>query len=183
MFPMLKPLETKLAEVFKNGPQLSENARKSLATQWYPWIALIFGVLQLFAVWALWSAGHRANELYDYANQLSRAFGGDDVTSGVGVFYWVSLAVLVADAVILLMAYPGLKAKKKVGWDWLFLGAVVNLVYGVVSIFVDDYYGGGFGNFVGSLVGSVIAFWLLFQARSYYTSATAKPAEKPAVKK
>lgn len=184
MFPMLKPLETKLAEIFKKGPHMSESARKSLATQWYPWIAVIFGVLQIFAVLALWRAGHTLDEYVNYANQLSRAFGGDRVTASLGLSYWLSLVVLAADAVILLMAYPGLKAKKKAGWDWLFLGAIVNVVYGVLAIFVDDYYGGGFSNFVSSAIGSLIAFWLLFEARNYYVSgSTAKAEEKPAVKK
>ncbi len=183
MFPMLKPLEAKLAEVFKDGPHLPENARKSLATKWYPWIAIIFGVLQVLAVLALWRAGHTVDDFVDYANRISRAYGGKEVSSSLGLTYWLSLIVLAADAVILLMAYPGLKAKKKVGWDWLFLGALVNLAYGVLSIFVNGNYGGGFGNFVSSAIGSLIAFWLLFEARNYYTGSATKASEKPAEKK
>lgn len=179
---MLKPLEDKLAEVFKAAPKLSDNVKKSLVNSWYPWVALIFGILQLLAVWSLWSVGHRANELVNYANDLSRAFGGGTVTPDLGLFYWVALIFLAADAVILLLAYPGLKAKTKAGWDWLFLGSVLNLGYGVVSVFVDDYYGGGIGRLFGALIGSVISFWLLFQVRDMYKGASTKTTDKPAVK-
>ncbi len=178
---MLKPLEEKLAEVFKNAPKLPENTKKSLVNSWYPWIALIFGILQLLAVWSLWNAGHQANDLINYANELSRAFGGGNVAPELGLFYWVALAFLAADAVILLLAYPGLKAKTKAGWDWLFFGSLVYLAYGVASVFVDKHFGGGAGDLVQAVVSSAISMWLLFQVRDMYKGAhanTSKPADK-----
>ena len=178
---MLKPLEEKLAEVFKNAPKLPENTKKSLVNSWYPWIALIFGILQLLAAWSLWNAGHRANDLVNYANELSRAFGGGNVAPELGLFYWVALVFLAADAAILLLAYPGLKAKTKAGWDWLFLGSLLNVGYGVFSVFVDDYYGGGIGRLFGALVGTAISMWLLFQVRDMYKGAKSS-ADRPAQK-
>ncbi len=171
----LKPVEKSLGELFKNAPKMSEKARQSFA-KYMPWIALVFGVLQLLAALTFWRAGHRLNALYDWANEVNRLYGtGVSTHSSLGLFYWLALIVLAASALILLAAYPGLAARKKSGWDWLFLGTLVNLAYGVVSIFVDDYYGGGFGRLVSALIGSAISFYLLYQVRDIYTGKKEAP--------
>jgi len=133
--------------------------------------------LQVLAVIGLWTAGHRVNQVVNVVNQISASYGGKDVSSGLGIMYYLALVVLAVSAATLLLAYPGLKARKKDGWNWLFLGALINLVYGVVSIFVSSTYGGGFGDFIWSLIGSAIGFYLLFQVRELY-SAKAKSADK-----
>lgn len=166
----LKPIEDKLADLFKGLPAMPDNAKKSLASA-MEWIALVFGVLQLFAVWGLWNAGHRANEAIDYLNRFSNAFGGGDVAPKLGVVYYISLLVLAVSALTLLLAYPGLKAGKKAGWNWLFLGLLVNIAYGVLSVFVNSTYGGGADNLVFSLLGSFIGFYLLFQIRGQYVGS------------
>lgn len=171
----LKPVESKMSELFKGLPQMSSSAKQTLA-KWMEWIALIFGVLQLLAAWGFWSAGHRVNSYVDYANSISRAFGAGDVAPKLGITYYIALVILVVSAVTLLMAYPGLKARKKIGWDWLFLGSLVNLVYGVASVFVNSYYGGGADNLIMSLVSSAIGFYLLFQVREVYTGKHAPAA-------
>ncbi len=176
MLDKLKPIEDKLAEVFKGLPQLSDSAKKSLAGA-MEWVALVFGILQALSVWWLWDAGQKANTVIDFANSLTRAVGGTDVAPKLGLMFYLSLAALAASAVTLLMAYPGLKAGKKVGWNWLFLGVLVNLVYGVFSIFVDKAYGGGFGDFLMAAVGTAVGFWILFQVREYF-GGHHKAAEK-----
>lgn len=162
-----KQLETKIGDLFKGAPPLPENAKKSLVNAW-PWIALIFGVLQLLAAWGLWGLTRYVDRLNDVTNTLSMYYTGRaaGMSSLDKTIIYLALIVLVVDAVILLMAYPELKKKSKAGWDLLFLGSLINLAYAVVSIFIDDR---GFGSFIFSLLGSAIGFYLLFQVKDHYT--------------
>jgi len=163
-------LENSLEGAFKGAPKIPDNGRKAIVN-WLPWLALIAGVLQLMATWSLWRSGRRANELISGINEFARAFGVKDTAPELNVFYWVALVFLGVSAVMLLMAYPGLKARKKDGWNWLFYGTLVNLAYGVVTMFFDNYYGGGASRLVWSLIGAVIGFWILFQIRGSYTGS------------
>jgi hypothetical protein len=162
-----------LEPLFTGLPSLPKNVKEWFVKAW-PILALIFGVLQLLAVWSLWNVGHLVNNLANYANQLSNVYGTGVVTNQLGFFYWFSLIVLLVDAIILLAAYPGLKARSRKGWNMLFLGALVNAVYGVITAFDGGY--GGFGNLIMALISSAIAFYFLFQVSSYYTST--KPVTK-----
>ncbi len=174
----IRPLEQALLPLFKGLPSLPESAKKTLVKIW-PVLALIFGIIQLWAVYVLWNLGHSTNVAVDYANQLSIAAGTGTIVSSLGFFYYLGLGVLVIDAVILLLAVSPLNARRKNGWDLLFLGATLNLVYGLVILF-DSYYG-GFGNLVSSLIGSAIAYYFLFQVRDSYTGTrSATTATKPA---
>jgi hypothetical protein len=162
MDSIVKPIEQALLPIFKGLPALPENGKKALVRYW-PILALVFGVLQIFAVLALWNLGHTVSA---YLSVVS-AYGATHMPS-LGFFYYFGLAVLAIDAVILLVAYSPLKARSKKGWDLLFLGALINLVY-------------GFDKLLGSLVGSAIAFYFLFQVRDYYTGAAKETAARPAV--
>jgi hypothetical protein len=174
MEELLGKLEDVLEPLFSGLPSLPKGVKDWFVKAW-PILALIFGVLQLLAAWSLWHIGQLANNLINYSNQLSNIYGTGVLANHLGFFYWVSLIVLVIDAVILLTAYPGLKARSKKGWNMLFLGTLVNIVYGLVIAFGNGY--GGVGNLIMALISSAIGFYFLFQVRSYYTSAT-KPATK-----
>ncbi|MBA2279564.1 hypothetical protein H0V99_03960 [Candidatus Saccharibacteria bacterium] len=171
---LLKQAEDGLADVFKGAPKLSDSTRETLVKVW-PWLALIGGLLQLLAAWALYSWAKTANDFVDYANSLSRTFGGEEVVSTRwDLWVWIALAMLVLDAVILLIAYPKLKRREKSGWDLLFLASLINVVYGVASLFIDGR--GGIGSLFFSLLGSAVGLWLLFETRSKYTGAGEKVA-------
>jgi O-antigen/teichoic acid export membrane protein len=74
------------------------------------------------------------------------------------------------------MAVSPLMKRLRRGWDLLFLSALINLVYAVVTIFIDSR---GIGSFFLSLLSSAIGFYLLFQVRSKFggsVPAAAKPA-------
>ena len=163
-------LEKSLDGVFgsKSPVKLPENGKKAIV-QWLPWISVVLGVLTLWGAYALYHWARVANDVVNYVNELSRLYGGSAVTASrwsVGI--WVSLIVVAVEGVIYLAAYPGLKARKKTGWNLLFYGALLNLVYGIILLFTDY---GGVGNFVGYLVGTVIGLWLLFQIRSAYSGS------------
>lgn len=161
----LKGLEKSLGDVFKGFPPLPKSAKEGLVTAW-PWLALIFGLLQLAVAWGLYNLTKVVNAYGDFANQLSRAYGGGEVYSSTDkTIIYVGIAILAVEAVIFLMAFPKLQQKAKAGWNLLFLGSLINVAYAVVTIFID---GRGIGSFIGSLVGSAIGFYLLFQVHEYY---------------
>lgn len=159
---LVEQAESSLAGVFKAAPKLSDSAKESVAKVW-PWLALIFGVLQLWAAWVLW-------DLLDKVDKVSDLFGSyfGSVVGYSGkdkVFIYMSLGVLVLDAVVLLMAYPKLVKRSMAGWKLLFLGSLLNVVYSFFNLFIQ---GRGFGNFLAALVGSAVGFYLLFQVREKY---------------
>lgn len=162
----LEKLETKLDEVLdKKAPfKIPENGRKTLAGALW-WLALVFGVLQLWGAWALWRVAHWADAWVDYANSVSRAYGGGAVANDLGVLYYLAFVVLLVTAVLALLAAPGLKAMKKAGWNLLFYSLLVNVAYGVAVLFANY---GGFGNMVLALLGSAVGAYLLFQVRSQF---------------
>lgn len=169
----LNQLETSLAGVFKGAPKLPKGFKDWLV-KYLPWFTLIGGLLSIWAAWSLWHWAHIANALINYANSLSQAFGGQTVaTSRMTVGIWLGVIVLAVEAVVYLLAFPGLKAHKKAGWNMLFLGSIINVVYGVVVMFTD--YGGA-GNLIGALIGTIIGWWILFQIRDYYTGKKAPEA-------
>ncbi len=153
----LKTIEDKLAELFKNAPSMSENGKDTLVKVW-PWIALIFGALQVLAAWGLWELTRFTSDLL--ITGLTAAPSGIDKT-----FIYLGIIVLLIDGVILLMAFSPLSRHERRGWDLLFAGALLNLAYSVISIFINER---GVPSFIFSLIASAIAFYLLFQVRDKY---------------
>src|SRR5688572_6616276 len=98
----LDKLETALDDALnKKAPvKIPENGRKSLAGAMW-WLALIFGVLQLWAAWAFWRAGHLVDRLVDYANSLGAMYANGPVSNGLGFFYYLSLVVLLVSALLM----------------------------------------------------------------------------------
>ena len=159
---MLDSLETWLAGVYKSAPKLSSGSKKSIVGIW-PWVALVFGILQLWAALELWRWGHTVNNLVNSLNN----FYGTNVggVTHLNIFYWISLIVLVIDALILLAAFPKLRAHKLDGWKLLFYGAVLNFVYGVFSAF-NNY--GGVSSLVLQVIVTAVVLYFLFQIRDQY---------------
>lgn len=152
--------------MFKGAPALPDNAKKSLVDAW-PWIALVFGILQLLAAWGLWGITRFVDRINDATNSLSLYYTGR--SAGLSAMdknvIYLALIVLLVDAVILLLAFPELKKRTKKGWDLLFLGSLINVVYAVVSVFIHNR---GVSSFIFSMISSIIGFYLLFQVKDKY---------------
>lgn len=177
---MFKSIEKLMDEyLVKKAPfQIPKEGRKGLV-EWFPWIALIFGILQLLAAWNLWRAGHYVDQVVNYWNDISRAYGVDSPTYDLGPTYYVAVGAIVVSAALLLIAFPGLKDKsKKRGWDILLISTLFNLAYGVIAVFVDGRYGGGFGSLLGAAIGALIGFYLLAQVKSLYSDKAEKSTTK-----
>lgn len=173
---VLEKLETQLnVWLNKQAPvKLPPSGRKSLAGAMW-WIALVFGVLQLWAVWALWHLGHFVDQIVTYNNNVAATYGYVvPATVHLGLFYWISLLVLAASAVLLLLAAPKLKQMQKGGWDLLFYSMLLYVVYVVGRLF--DSVGSGFGDFFGGAIGAVLSVFFLFQVRDYFAGAKAAHA-------
>lgn len=167
----LQSLEDQLSGLFKDLPALPKGAKDALVQYW-PYLALALGVLQLLAAWGLWNLASYTNAWLDYASRVAGTSVGYSDAEKMVIYGGVVL--LVANAVIFFMAYAPLLKKAKKGWDLLFLATIINLVYGIVQIFMTSR---GIGSFIGSLVGTAIGLYLLFQIRDHYT-AKAKKATK-----
>jgi hypothetical protein len=178
----MQPLENALDDVFKKAPQMPEPARKSLATA-LPWLSLIAGIFSLFAVWGLYT-------LVSFTNSIYSAYGYVAPVTNVMAVVWISLVILLAQAILFLVAFPSLRTLKKKGWDLLFYGALLNIVYDVVFNVFNGYL--NFGQLLFSLIGAAVGLYLLFQVRGYFGGAnihvtpapkTHEPAETTAKKK
>jgi hypothetical protein len=166
----MQPLEKALDDAFKKAPQLPENASKGLATA-LPWLALIGGILSLMGAWGIYGILNWTNNvlgsysaLYGYANPY--------VDTAMPLL-WVSLALIVVQAIIMLVAFPALRAGKKSGWNLLFYSALVNVVYDVLY-YVFAY--NNIGSLLMALIGAAIGMYLLFQVRSYFAGGAAHSA-------
>lgn len=179
------PLESNLNEIFgKNAPELPANGKKAIVDA-APWIALVVGILTLFLAWGLYNTARLVDNLVTEASYLcsgpNLAYGSSQACGTMGASHlnfwvWLGIAVLVAEGVLYLLAYPGLQDRKKVGWNYLYYGALLNVVYAIVSLLNSN---GRIGHFIGALIGSAIGFWILFQIRSaYLPSVTDKEASK-----
>jgi hypothetical protein len=129
-------------EWFMKLPALPKGGREAIVGI-TPWIALIFGILGVLA-------GLAGVGLLTALSPFAYMGGGHPVGAIAA-----SVIGLVASA-LLLASFPGTKARKMQGWTMLFYSEVASLVAAVVSISVTG------------VVFSLIAFYLLYQIKSYY---------------
>ncbi len=133
-----------LEDTFAKLPPLSPSVREVIVTI-APWLALIFGVL---GVLGSLSAFGLAAVFSPVA-----ALGGG---VGMATTFMVAAVLSLIYSVAMLVATPSLFKKKAFGWTLLFWSEVVSLVAQVLYFSV-----------VGVLI-SLIAFYFLFQIKSYY---------------
>lgn len=159
-------LEEKLNDLFvKSAPfQIPENGRKGIVSV-MPWVALIGGVLMLLAAWGVYQAATAVSYWADWANTLGSAYGAPYTPSSVSLVVWITLALLVVEAVMFFLAFPALKEHQKKGWNLLFWLTLLNIVQTVLQLF--GYI--NLGSMIFALLGSAVGLYLLFQIRGYYT--------------
>ncbi|MDO8335205.1 MAG: hypothetical protein Q7T74_00260 [Candidatus Saccharibacteria bacterium] len=166
----LHTIEKQLAPLFKDLPAIPKGF-KDFLVQYWPYIALFLGVVQLFAAWSLFALVSFASSVINYANTVSVYTGQPVGYTGLELTAaWVGIAVLVVNAIIFIVAFSPLTKKAKRGWDLLFLATLINAVYGLTQVFISVR---GFGGLLSSLVGTAIGLYLLFQIRDRYTAKKA----------
>lgn len=150
-------------------PHLPQETRKSLADIW-PVLVLFAGVIHLFFAWWLYEW---ARQVDTYVGLLRDTTYGINVTkTGLGFWVWSAILILFINAILLIIAFPKLQKRLKVGWDLVLVAALINLVYGFINLFIEGR--GGFLNVIGILIGSAISFYLLFEIREYFDKSKVK---------
>lgn len=176
----LQPLENQMEEfLVKKAPfQIPKNGREALV-KFLPWIAGIFGVISLLSAWGLWGLAHRANDLMNWADDVSRTYGGPGVGhTSYGFVFYSAMIVLIVSGVLMLMSVKPLNNRQKSGWDLALWGQVVGFLYGVVYLFSG--VGNVAGRFIGTIISTLIGLYLLAQIREYYVGKKAVEPPKPA---
>jgi hypothetical protein len=177
--PKASGVKEKLDSLFvKDAPRIPQGGRKAL-TAWAPIATLVLGVLSLLAAWDLWHWARMADSVISTVASFcgDRRYSPFDLSdcpapmdTRFSVWLWLGVAFLVARGVLYLLAYSGLKDRKRAGWNYLYYALWLQIVYAVLSLFVP--YDAG-SHFISSLIGAAIGFYLLFQIRSSY------PANRP----
>jgi len=148
----MNALESWMAPLFAKTPHLPANIRETLASI-APWAALIFGIMGVLGIFSILS----------FLPMLtSMPFVG---MAGLGKLYpMIIVATLIGGlaAVLDLLAFKPLKARKKKGWSLIFYGNTLSALSAILNIIFG--YSGNFGGIITVLIG----FWLLFEVRDLY---------------
>lgn len=129
---------------FKKLPPLPANWRDVIVNI-TPWLALVFGLIGVFGSLA-------AVGILTFLAPLVLLGGGVGVASG-GI---IGAVLALVASVLMVVAFPGTRAKKISGWNLLFYSEAVSLVSSVVFFSV------------GGVIGALIGFYILFQIKSHY---------------
>jgi hypothetical protein len=109
-----------------------------------PWINLVLLVLFAPAILLVLGLG---------VATLPFSVGAPAAAGGLGL----AMIALIIQVVLMVVALPGLFARKASGWNFLFYSAVLNLVYNLLSLQI-----------VLGIVNAVISLYILFQIKNYY---------------
>ena len=148
MDAQLKNLTKLLDTYYVKLPALPKGANDFLVSV-VPWLALVFGVLAILS-------GVAAFGFLSVLSPFAAVSGaGQYAITGL-----VAAAILVAQGVLELLAFPSLKAKKVRGWSLMLLSLVLSVVS---SVFYLSVFG-----VVQALIGLLIGYYFLYQVKSYY---------------
>lgn len=161
----LAPLEKSLDDVFGAKAQYQlPTGVKDFLVMIVPWLALLSGILGILGAFGIWGAAHYANEVSTLYSAYAPAYR--QMVLQMNAVFWVALVMSLVFAALALLAFPGLKARKKVGWNLMFYSTLLGVLYNIVSAF---YYNNGVvGSLIGTVIGAAIGLYLLFQIRSHY---------------
>ena len=143
MTDMMTQLDQTFTDLFvKKAPELPAGGKKAITT-WLPWISLVFGILGIPVVLAVFG--------------LSAVATPFAMLAGEGVaLMWVGAAIMTVSVVLELMAVSPLKAMKMQGWKYVYYANLVNVAYSLVHISVLG------------IVGDAVGLWILYQIKSEY---------------
>jgi hypothetical protein len=144
----LKPLVKTLDENYAKLPALPKGVNEFIVSV-APWLALIFGVLAVFAGLGAFGVLTALSPVAAVAGAGQYAFAG-----------LLAAVVLLVQGGIDLWAFPSLKARKEKGWNLMFYSLLLGVVSSVVTLNV--------GSVVGGVVGALIGYYFLYQVKSYY---------------
>lgn len=116
---------------------------QEVLVKYLPWITLIFLVLSLPAVLALFG--------------ISALVAPLAVAGGYGGSYTIAVIFLAVSLVLEGLAIPGLFKRSIQGWNMLFYSALVGAIYSLLTM-----------NIFSLIVGTLLWLYILFQIKSHY---------------
>lgn len=128
----------------KKAPFQLPDSGKEFLVKFGPWISLVLLVLPLPVLLLALGLG-----------TLFMPFAGVAYASGFGL----SAVLALVQIALLVLALPGLFARKMAGWKLLFYEQLVSMVGSLLA-----------GAIIGGLFWGVISLYLLFQIREKYTA-------------
>ena len=140
-----KNWQAMLEEWFGKLPNLPKGGRDFIVMV-TPWLTLIGGILAILG-------GITVFGLSAVFSPLMVLGGG----MGVASHSFLSGIILLVAGVIMLLAFPGLRAKKMKGWNLLFWSILVWLVSSLVEF-----------DIVGGIIWTLVDLYFLYQIKSYY---------------
>lgn len=114
-----------------------------------PWLSLVFGILSVLA-------GIAGFGLLTALSPVAAVAGA----GGYAVAGIVASVILLAEGVLMLLAFGPLKRKDVKGWNLMFWVLVLSVLSSVVSLRV-------FG-IVQALIGALIGYYFLYQVKPHY---------------
>lgn len=145
-------LESTLASFFAKTPHLPHNIVEILVMI-APWLALLFGVLGLLALFPMLMLIPMAS--------FSAPMMGAVAAYGSYPMMIVAVAAGIVSTVLNLLAFRPLLKQLKKGWNLLFYSTLLSTVVTIAQIAF------GFSGAL-SIIGSLIGLWLLFEVRNVY---------------
>lgn len=128
----------------KKAPFALPDGVKEFIVRFGPWISLVLLVLSLPVL--LVALG---------ISTVLMPFAGVAYATGFGIVFWFTIV----QVALLVLALPGLFARKMAGWTFLFYEQLVSFVGSLLL-----------GSIVGAIVGVVIGLYFLFQVREKYSA-------------
>lgn len=126
----------------KKAPFQIPDAAREWIVKFGPWIAIVLLALSLPLIFVLLGFG-----------SVLAPFGGLGYAAGFGL----TALLIIIDIVLMVLALPGLFARKMSGWSLMFYSRIAGLLASISA-----------GSFFGGIIGAVISFYILFQVRSLY---------------
>lgn len=168
----ISKLEGTIEGWMKSFPHLPENVRKWIAQ--YAWAINLIGLI-LSAVMLVVAIG---GIIFAY-------IAASTVTSYTALYYGLSgysqafmittiIAILSFAATIVLtaMAIKPLKSMNKRGWDLLFIVALIEVVFSIISAVADFSVFTIIPNLIFTAIGFMIGMYILFEIRSYFAKSS-----------
>lgn len=144
----LGQLEDTLDEYFgKKAPALPQNI-KEFIVKIAPYLTIIGIIITIPAILLLLGLGSLATVL--------SPLGGVQAVSGLPTM-WVGILLLIPVVVLEALAVPGLFARKRMAWTYVFWAQLITIISNLVQF-----------NILGGIIGAIISFYILFQVRSLY---------------
>ncbi|MCF2443043.1 hypothetical protein L0657_03665 [Dyadobacter sp. CY345] len=137
-------LENELEPIFLGKFPPFPDDIKEFLVKYGPYLILFIAIFMLFGLLTAFGIG-------------TAAIGIGVVAYGSGFMMYISLFIATIIAVMYLMAFTPLRARKKAGWNLMYYALLLSLISSLVQLAL-----------LSAIISGLIGFWVLFQIREKY---------------